>query len=167
MRFQKNAFSLSRGLLFRIFTWDNNFHLSPSLLCPVQTDENIHVANNSQYCWMLHVGSVRTALCTLLSVVGSCCPKFETVQTFSYVKTDATTPNDVVGRCYVCLQVVWDILLSKGNREQQGKFNFYDDFSSAIVEILVQFCYSKFCKLVYEFIILNNNLRQGQRSEEH
>ena len=123
LRFQKNAFSLSRGLLFRIFTWDNNFHLSPSLLCPVQTDENIHVANNSQYCWMLHVGSVRTALCTLLSVVGSCCPKFETVQTFSYVKTDATTPNDIVGRCYVCLQVVLDILLSKGNREQQGKFN--------------------------------------------
>ena len=83
------------------------------------------------------------------------------------MKTDATTPNDVVGRCYVCLQVVLDILLSKGNREQQGKFNFYDDFFSAIVEILVQFCYSKFCKLVYEFIILNNNLRQGQRSEEH
>ena len=30
---------------------------------------------------------------TLLRVVESCCTKFETAQTFSYVKTDATTPN--------------------------------------------------------------------------
>ena len=42
-----------------------------------------------------------------MSVVGSrCLAKFETVETFSYVKTDATTPNDIVGRCYVRLQVV-------------------------------------------------------------
>ena len=31
---------------------------------------------------------------TLLCVVGSCCKKFETGQTFSYVQTDATTPNN-------------------------------------------------------------------------
>ena len=29
--------------------------------------------------------------CMLLGVVGRCCAKFETVQTFSYVQTDATT----------------------------------------------------------------------------
>ena len=31
---------------------------------------------------------------TLLCVVESCCAKFETGQTFSYVQTDATTPNN-------------------------------------------------------------------------
>ena len=41
---------------------------------------------------------------TLLHVVGSCCAKFETGQTLSCVKTDATTPN-IVGSCCVCLQV--------------------------------------------------------------
>ena len=30
----------------------------------------------------------------LLRVVGSCCAKFETGQTFRYVQTDATTPNN-------------------------------------------------------------------------
>ena len=33
--------------------------------------------------------------CMLLSVVGSCCAKFETGRTFIYVQTDATTPNIV------------------------------------------------------------------------
>ena len=37
-------------------------------------------------------------LYTLLPVVGCCCAKFETGQTFSYVQTDATTPNNV-GSC--------------------------------------------------------------------
>ena len=31
----------------------------------------------------------------LLRVVGSCCTKFETRQTFSYVQNDATIPNIV------------------------------------------------------------------------
>ena len=31
----------------------------------------------------------------LLRVVGSCCGKFETGQTVSYVETDTTTPNNV------------------------------------------------------------------------
>ena len=39
---------------------------------------------------MLHVESVCTPCCTLLRVVGSCCAKFETGQTFSYVQTEAT-----------------------------------------------------------------------------
>ena len=77
-------------------------------LCPVQTDENTvgqQLDPNIVECYML--GPFARHCCTLLSVVGSCCPaKFETVQTFSYVKTDATTPNDIVGRCYVRLQVV-------------------------------------------------------------
>jgi len=33
--------------------------------------------------------------CSQSSVVGTCCAKFETGQTFSYVQTDATTPNNV------------------------------------------------------------------------
>ena len=35
----------------------------------------------------------------LLRVVGSCCAKFETLQTFIYVEMDATTPNNV-GSCW-------------------------------------------------------------------
>ena len=42
---------------------------------------------------MLHVASVCTPCCMLWHVVGSCCAKFETGQTFCYVQTDATTPN--------------------------------------------------------------------------
>ena len=41
----------------------------------------------TQYCWMLHVVSVCTHCCMLLFVVGSCCAKFETGQTFSPVQT--------------------------------------------------------------------------------
>ena len=48
-----------------------------------------------QHCWMLYDASVCTPCCTLLRVVGSCCAKFETGQTFSYVQTDATTPKIV------------------------------------------------------------------------
>ena len=113
--FKRMRFSLSRGLLFRIFTWDNSFHLSPYRM-PL-TNGRKHcwpTAPNIVGCYML--GPFARPCCTLLSVVGSCCPKLEIVQTFSYVKTDATTPNDIVGRCYVCLQVVLDILLSKGSR---------------------------------------------------
>ena len=35
----------------------------------------------------------------LLRVVGSCCAKFETGQTFSYMQTDVTTPN-IVASCW-------------------------------------------------------------------
>ena len=39
---------------------------------------------------MLDVASVCTLCCMFLRVVGSCCAKFESSQTFSYVQTDAT-----------------------------------------------------------------------------
>ena len=48
----------------------------------------------SQYCCILHVASVYIPFCMVLCVVGSCCAKFETVQTFSCVQTDATTPTE-------------------------------------------------------------------------
>ena len=38
--------------------------------------------------------------CVLLGVVGNCCAKFETGQTFSYVQTDAATPNIVGSRSF-------------------------------------------------------------------
>ena len=45
-------------------------------------------------CVLLHI---------LLRVVGSCCAKFETGQTFSYVQTDATTLIIIVGhQCCTC-----------------------------------------------------------------
>ena len=44
------------------------------ILKPSATDAN---------CWMLRVAPVFTPCCMLLSVVGSCCAKFETGQTFS------------------------------------------------------------------------------------
>ena len=60
----------------------------------MQTDAT-SLANNSQLCWMLHVAYVCTNCCMLLDVVACCCAKFETVQTSSYVQTDAITPNNV------------------------------------------------------------------------
>ena len=42
---------------------------------------------------------VCTPCCMLLRVVGSCCTKFETGQTFSYVQKDATTPSNVASVC--------------------------------------------------------------------
>ena len=55
--------------------------------------------------WMLHVASVCTPCCMLLCVVGSCCTKFETDQTFSYVQTDATTPNKLGQQCWELLRL--------------------------------------------------------------
>ena len=55
----------------------------------VQTDATL-LANNSQYCWMLHLASVFTLCCMMLRVVGSCCAKFETGKTFSPAQTDVT-----------------------------------------------------------------------------
>ena len=57
-----------------------------------QTDATL-LANNFQYCWMLHVASFCAPCCMLLRVIGSCCAKFETGQTLRYVQTDATTPS--------------------------------------------------------------------------
>ena len=37
--------------------------------------------------------------CCLQCVVGSCCTKFETGETFSYVQMDGTTPNNA-GSCW-------------------------------------------------------------------
>ena len=56
----------------------------------------------TQHCWMSHVASVGTPCC-MLRVVGSCCAKFETGQTFSPVQTDSTL-LDVT--CCVLLGVV-------------------------------------------------------------
>ena len=83
---------LTRKVFFglTITPWDEVL----SRLSPVQTDARL-LANNSQHCWMLHVASFCSPCCMLLGVVGSCCSKFETGQTFSYVQTDATTPNIV------------------------------------------------------------------------
>ena len=53
----------------------------------------------AQHCWMLHVASVCTPCCMLLSVVGSCLAKFATVETFSYLQTGASTSNKVVSIC--------------------------------------------------------------------
>ena len=54
---------------------------------------------------------------TLLHVVGCCCTKFETGQTFSYMQTDTTTPNivrstmlGIVGSVYTQLCAFLDLL---------------------------------------------------------
>ena len=70
----------------------------------MQTEATV-LANNFQHCWMLHVASVCTPCCMLLRVVGSCCAKFETGQTFIYVQTDATTPNIVGQQCWELLRL--------------------------------------------------------------
>ena len=54
----------------------------------VKTEVLFFLANNSQYFCILHVASVCASCCNLLRVVGSCCAKFETCQTF-----DPPTPN--------------------------------------------------------------------------
>ena len=62
---------------------------------PTHANARNMLAINSQHCCMLHVASLCTPCCKLLRVVGSCCAKFETGQTFSYVQMDTTTPNIV------------------------------------------------------------------------
>ena len=56
----------------------------------------------TQQCWISHVASVCTP--TLLHVVGSCCTKFETGQTFIDVQTDATTRNMLGQQCWECVR---------------------------------------------------------------
>ena len=58
----------------------------------MQTDATL-LANNSQHCCILHNAFVFTSCCMLSRVVGSCCVRFETGQTFNYLQTDATSPN--------------------------------------------------------------------------
>ena len=53
-------------------------------------------------CYKLRPFAHPIACC--LRVVGSCCAKFETGQTLSYVQTDATTPNNFMS-CCLCLYV--------------------------------------------------------------
>ena len=73
--------------------------------------------NHSHHCWMFHVAFVCTSCCLLLRVVGSCCAKFETGQTFSYVQKDATTPNNAgptllgVVRQQCCVRLHWALHL--------------------------------------------------------
>ena len=67
-------------------------------LNPMQTGSTL-LANNPKLCWILRVAPVCTPCCMLLRVVGSCCAKFETDQTFRYVQTDARTPNNVASVC--------------------------------------------------------------------
>ena len=78
-----------------------------------------------QHCWMLHDVSVCTPCCMLLRVVGSCCPKFETGQTFSYVQTDATTPK-IVG--LTMLGVVASVLAEVYKRTQQHQTSLAQQF---------------------------------------
>ena len=114
--FSKECVSRCQGVCFSGFSRETTASILALTVCPLQTDENIV----GQQLPTLLVVTCWVRLTALLHVV-ECCwellPKVhEIVQTFSYVKTDATTPNDIVGRCYVCLQVVLDILLSKGSR---------------------------------------------------
>ena len=51
---------------------------------------------------MLHVGSVCTPCC-MLRVVGSCCTKFETSQTFSHVQMDTTTSCNLACVAFVSI----------------------------------------------------------------
>ena len=67
-------------------------------LSPVQTDATL-LAKNPEHFYTLHIVSFCLPCCMLLYVVRSCCAKFETGQTFSYVQTDATTPNNVAASC--------------------------------------------------------------------
>ena len=68
------------------------------MISQVQTNATL-LANNSQHCSMFYVASVCTPCCMLSRVVGICCAKFKTGQTFSYTQTDATTPNNI-GSCW-------------------------------------------------------------------
>ena len=47
---------------------------------------------------------VCTPRCMLLQVFGSCCAKFETGQTLSYMQTDETTSNIVGQQCWEMLR---------------------------------------------------------------
>ena len=114
-------------------------------LSPVQTDATL-LANNSQYCWMLHVTSVCTPCCMLMSVVGSCYEKCEAGQTFSHVQTNATNPN-IVGPTLERLSIAFT---ANGKREfvprDQGCLLFIDytkiaRFTPILSRIIVLSCF--------------------------
>ena len=65
------------------------------ILCYVQ---NGHNSGGQQLPTLLDVTSC-ASLQTLLLVVESCCSKFETGQTLSYMQMDATTPSNVPSVC--------------------------------------------------------------------
>ena len=84
-------------------------HELHSLLCMCCKSSS----KRTQHCWpttpnavgcLIHVASVCTPCCMLLRIFGSCCAKFETGQTFSYVQT-GTTATNIVGGCCVRLHV--------------------------------------------------------------
>ena len=81
--------SLTRGRALNIL-----FHYS---IKPKIDKKNIGFL--SVQIWLLINFQPPTPCCMLLDVVACCCANFETGQTFSYVQTGATTPNNV-GSCW-------------------------------------------------------------------
>ena len=69
----------------------------------MQTDATL-LANNSQRCWMLHIPSVCLLCYMLLRVVESCCAKFETGQTLSYVQRTQQLPTLLAQQCWELLR---------------------------------------------------------------
>ena len=69
---------------------------------------NKATCKRTQQCWpatsnIVGCYTLRPFAHVVGSVVGSCCAKFETGQTFSYVQTDATTLIIIVGhQCCTC-----------------------------------------------------------------
>ena len=113
-----------------------------------------------QHCWMLHVASVCTPCCMLLRFVGSCCAKFEVVQTFSYVQTDAITLN-------IVRKQFWELLrpfarsfrvsfpfFKRNNRELEVKHHVYVKRQTRICSTWPSFPFT--CRLL--FIISTHKL---------
>jgi len=84
----------------------------------VQTDATL-LANNSQHCCILHVAFVFTSCCMLSSVVGSCCVRFETCQTFNYLQTDATSPNIIGPTMLGVVAFVLAVVRKRCNNSEQ------------------------------------------------
>ena len=106
LKFSKDIFSCGRSFqakrtaIWKVVTSRSNF---PILLANVIFKRRIQCLKKTksiftkcskvpckptQNCWILHVASVCTPCCMLLRVVGTCCAKFETGETFA-----PTTPN--------------------------------------------------------------------------
>ena len=72
----------------------------------VQTDATLPFTN-SKHCWVLHATSVCTPCCMMLRVVGSCCAKLETGQTFDQQLSTFLLFRDywsVVQQCWIRLR---------------------------------------------------------------
>ena len=74
--------------------------------------------------------------CMLIRVVGSCCSKFETGQTFCYMQTDATTPD------VACVQTS---PLPQKNFFSEGGVRLYTGYSQRRWELSRPFVHS--CKI--------------------